>query len=98
MAHTSGATRLGALEPHRRRFALHPLQTFQRGLGPEQLDGAWGAVTAESDESREAGIALARLLGLEPFELADDERPRLPRGRDGRGRVPRHAARARRRT
>ena len=75
VAHTSGATRLGSLEPHRRRFALHPLQTFQRGLGPEQLDGAWGAVSAESDESREAGIALARLLGLEPFELDDEERP-----------------------
>ena len=75
VAHTSGATRLGSLEPHRRRFALHPLQTFQRGLGPEQLDGAWGAVSAESDESREAGFALARLLGLEPFELDDEERP-----------------------
>lgn len=75
VAHTSGATRLGALDPHRRRFALHPLQTFQPGLGPEQLDGAWGAVSAESDEAREAGFALARLLGLEPFVLDDGERP-----------------------
>jgi predicted short-subunit dehydrogenase-like oxidoreductase (DUF2520 family) len=75
IVHTSGATRLGALDPHRRRFALHPLQTFQPGLGPEQLDGAFGAVSAESEEAREAGFALARLLGLEPFELADEERP-----------------------
>jgi predicted short-subunit dehydrogenase-like oxidoreductase (DUF2520 family) len=75
ITHTSGATRLGALEPHRRRFALHPLQTFQPGLGPGQLDGAWGAVSAESDEALAAGFELARLLGLEPFELDDAERP-----------------------
>jgi predicted short-subunit dehydrogenase-like oxidoreductase (DUF2520 family) len=75
VAHTSGATRLGSLEPHRRRFAVHPLQTFQLGLGPEQLDGAWGAVSAESGEALEAGFALARLLGLQPFELDDEQRP-----------------------
>src|SRR5204862_7075967 len=30
---------------------------------------------AESDGARERGFALARLLGLKPFELADDARP-----------------------
>jgi predicted short-subunit dehydrogenase-like oxidoreductase (DUF2520 family) len=75
VTHTSGATLLGALDPHRRRFALHPLQTFQPGLGPGQLDGAWAAVSAESDNAREAGFELARLLGLEPFELDDADRP-----------------------
>ena len=75
VAHVSGATPLGALEPHTRRFSVHPLQTFTRARGPEQLDGAWGAVTAETDEGREAGYRLARTLGLEPFALDDDARP-----------------------
>jgi predicted short-subunit dehydrogenase-like oxidoreductase (DUF2520 family) len=75
ITHTSGATRLASLDPHGRRFALHPLQTFRPGGGPEQLDGAWGAVSAESEAALEAGFALAGLLGLEPFELDDEERP-----------------------
>ena len=75
VAHVSGATPLGALEPHKRRFSLHPLQTFTRARGPEQLDGAWAAVTAESPEALEAGFWLAETLGLQAFELADDARP-----------------------
>ena len=75
VAHVSGATPLSALDPHVRRFSLHPLQTFTRARGPEQLDGAWAAVTAETDEALELGLELARLLGLEPFELADADRP-----------------------
>jgi predicted short-subunit dehydrogenase-like oxidoreductase (DUF2520 family) len=70
----SGATPLGALDPHARRFSVHPLQTFTRSRGPEQLDGAWAAVTAESDETRTAGIWLAETLGLRPFELEDSAR------------------------
>jgi predicted short-subunit dehydrogenase-like oxidoreductase (DUF2520 family) len=75
LAHVSGATPLSALDPHRRRFGLHPLQTFTRARGPKQLDGAWAAVTAETDEARGLGFELARLLGLEPFELSDEARP-----------------------
>ena len=75
IAHVSGATPLSALEPHERRFSMHPLQTFTRARGPEQLDGAWAAVTAEADEARELGFEFARLLGLQPFELADEARP-----------------------
>jgi predicted short-subunit dehydrogenase-like oxidoreductase (DUF2520 family) len=75
IGHVSGATPLSALDPHERRFSMHPLQTFTRARGPEQLDGAWAAVTAETDEARELGFELARVLGLEPFELADDARP-----------------------
>jgi predicted short-subunit dehydrogenase-like oxidoreductase (DUF2520 family) len=75
IAHVSGATPLAALDRHSRRFSMHPLQTFTRARGPEQLDGAWAAVTAESDEGREAGLWLARTLGLEPFALSDDARP-----------------------
>jgi predicted short-subunit dehydrogenase-like oxidoreductase (DUF2520 family) len=74
VAHVSGGTPLGALDPHRRRFSVHPLQTLIRSRGPDQLDGAWGAVTAETDEAREAGLEFARTLGLEPFVLADDRR------------------------
>src|SRR5687767_9017159 len=47
VAHVSGGTPLSALDPHERRFGLHPLQTFTRARGPEQLDGAFAAVTAE---------------------------------------------------
>ena len=75
IAHVSGATPLSALDPHERRFSLHPLQTFTRSRGPEQLDGAWAAVTAETDDARTLGFELARTLGLEPFELADEARP-----------------------
>jgi len=74
VAHVSGGTPLAALDPHVRRFSVHPLQTLVRGRGPEQLDGAWGAVTGETDEAREAGLEVARTLGLEPFVLADDRR------------------------
>ena len=74
IAHVSGATPLAALDPHRRRFGLHPLQTFTRGRGAEQLDGAFGAVTAETDEARAVAFWLARTLGLEPFPLVDASR------------------------
>lgn len=75
IAHVSGGTPLAALEPHELRFGLHPLQTFTRARGPEQLDGAFAGVTAETPEARERGFELARLLGLKPFELAEDARP-----------------------
>jgi predicted short-subunit dehydrogenase-like oxidoreductase (DUF2520 family) len=74
VAHVSGATPLAALEPHVRRFGLHPLQTFTRARGPEQLDGALAAVTGETDEARETGTWLARTLGLSPFALAEGKR------------------------
>jgi pantoate--beta-alanine ligase len=74
VAHVSGATPLSALSPHSRRFGLHPLQTFTTRRGAEQLDGAYAAVTAESDEAREAALALALVLGLRPFVLDDAAR------------------------
>jgi predicted short-subunit dehydrogenase-like oxidoreductase (DUF2520 family) len=74
VAHVSGATSLAALEPHTRRFCLHPLQTFTRARGPEQLDGAYAAVTAESPEALAIGYWLAGRLGLEPFTLGDGVR------------------------
>ena len=74
VAHVSGATPLAALDPHERRFGLHPLQTFTRDRGAEQLDGAFAAVTAESSEAAEVGTWLARTLGLRPFSLDDGKR------------------------
>ena len=74
VAHVSGATPLDALGPHERRFALHPLQTFTRERGPEQLDGAFAAVTAETEDARRVALWLARTLGLKPFALADERR------------------------
>ena len=75
IAHVSGGTPLSTLDPHPRRFGLHPLQTFTHARGPEQLDGAHAAVTAETEYALGRGFELARLLGLEPFELADEARP-----------------------
>jgi predicted short-subunit dehydrogenase-like oxidoreductase (DUF2520 family) len=74
LAHVSGATSLAALDPHEHRFSVHPLQTLVTWRGPEQLDGAYAAVTAETDEAQERGLWLARTLGLEPFELDDGRR------------------------
>jgi pantoate--beta-alanine ligase len=74
VAHVSGATPLSALDPHARRFGLHPLQTFTRDRGPEQLDGAFAAVTAETDEARAVATWLAETLGLRPFPLQDSRR------------------------
>src|SRR3954471_6337635 len=74
IAHVSGGTPLAALDPHVRRFSVHPLQTLVPGRGPEQLDGAWGAVTGEDEGSRERATRLAGTLGLGPFALEDGER------------------------
>ena len=75
VAHVSGATSLSALDPHQRRFSVHPLQTLTRDRGADQLDGAWGAVTAETDEARSTARWLAETLGLQPFDLADADKP-----------------------
>jgi predicted short-subunit dehydrogenase-like oxidoreductase (DUF2520 family) len=75
LAHVSGATSLAALDPHARRFSVHPLQTLTRERGPEQLDGAWAAVTAETDEARAMARWLAEALGLHAFDLADADKP-----------------------
>ena len=74
IGHVSGATPLSALDPHERRFSVHPLQTFTLRRGPEQLDGAWGAITAETDEALGVARWLAETLGLRPFELPDSAR------------------------
>lgn len=74
VAHVSGATRLAALDPHERRFSVHPLQTLTTERGPEQLDGAWGAISGETDDALERASWLAEMLGLRPFAVADEDR------------------------
>jgi predicted short-subunit dehydrogenase-like oxidoreductase (DUF2520 family) len=74
VGHVSGATPLRALDPHERRFGMHPLQTFTHRRGPEQLDGAHAAVSGESEQALEIGFWLARTLGLHPFVLDDAHR------------------------
>lgn len=74
VGHVSGATPLAALEPHERRFSLHPLQTFDRSGDPAQLDGVWGAVSGETPEALAVARELAETLGLQPFDLADSDR------------------------
>jgi predicted short-subunit dehydrogenase-like oxidoreductase (DUF2520 family) len=74
IAHVSGATPLRHLAPHVRRFSMHPLQTFSRTRGAEQLDGAWAAVSADTGEAIRVGSQLADLVGLRPFVLDDDRR------------------------
>ena len=74
VAHVSGGTPLAALAPHVRRFSLHPLQSFTLDRGAEQLDGAWAAVSGESDDALAVATSLAEVLGLRPFTLADERR------------------------
>jgi predicted short-subunit dehydrogenase-like oxidoreductase (DUF2520 family) len=79
VGHVSGATPLAALEPHERRFSLHPLQTFREPSGDPaqlamQLDGAWAAITGDTAEALAVARELAELLGLQSFELADGDR------------------------
>jgi predicted short-subunit dehydrogenase-like oxidoreductase (DUF2520 family) len=74
IGHVSGATPLSALHPHAMRFSVHPLQTLTRERGPEQLDGAWGAISADTDDALGRARWLAMTLGLRPFEIADADR------------------------
>ena len=74
VCHVSGATPLSHLDPHDRRFSLHPLQTFTIRRGAEQIDGAWAAVTASTPDAQAVARDLAMVLGLRPFDLADDRR------------------------
>ena len=72
VGHTSGATPLTAI-PH---APLRPPSAadVQPLRDPAQLDGAYAAVTGETEEAREVGQELAGLLGLTAFELAEADR------------------------
>jgi predicted short-subunit dehydrogenase-like oxidoreductase (DUF2520 family) len=74
VGHTSGATPLTALAAAGgESFGLHPLQTFAHGGG--NFEGAACAVAGTSAEALALAERLARDLGMDPFEIADHERP-----------------------
>ena len=56
VGHTSGATRLTALEPAGvDAFGLHPLQTFTGDEGPEAFAGAGCAIAGSTPEALAVG-------------------------------------------
>jgi predicted short-subunit dehydrogenase-like oxidoreductase (DUF2520 family) len=72
VVHFSGATSIRALATAPGPIAcVHPLQTVDPERGPDQLEGAYAAVTGD----REVGDPLARALGMTPFPLADEAKP-----------------------
>jgi len=76
VCHLSGAVRLTALAPHEeQRFSVHPLTPFVLGGGATQFDGAYAAVSGESEQALQEARELALLLGLKPFQLDDQARP-----------------------
>ena len=75
VGHTSGATGLSALAPAGvEALALHPLQTFTGDEGPEAFAGAGCAVAGSSARALELAEKLARVLGMEPFEVDEEGR------------------------
>jgi predicted short-subunit dehydrogenase-like oxidoreductase (DUF2520 family) len=74
VGHTSGATPLDALGASgAESFGLHPLQTFTSDGG--SFAGCGCAVAGTTAGALAAADALARCLGMRPFELADADRP-----------------------
>jgi len=72
VVHLSGATSIRALDAAPGPTAcVHPLQTIWPELGPDQLEGAYAAVTGDAA----LGDRFARQLGLTPFPLEDDAKP-----------------------
>jgi predicted short-subunit dehydrogenase-like oxidoreductase (DUF2520 family) len=68
VGHTSGATPLTDVD-----FGLHPLQTFTAEGG--SFDGVGCAIGGTTPDALACADALARCLGMRPFELADADRP-----------------------
>jgi predicted short-subunit dehydrogenase-like oxidoreductase (DUF2520 family) len=70
--HFSGATSVHALDSAPGpKASVHPVQTIDPELGPDQLVGSFAAVSGDTT----VGSRLARELGLTPFALADDAKP-----------------------
>jgi predicted short-subunit dehydrogenase-like oxidoreductase (DUF2520 family) len=79
VGHTSGATPLSALAPAASAgaelFGFHPLQTLAGGGAVARLAGAGCAVAGTTPRALATAWGLAEGLGLEPFEIADHQRP-----------------------
>jgi predicted short-subunit dehydrogenase-like oxidoreductase (DUF2520 family) len=68
VGHASGATTLAPLAPHE-SFSMHPLMTV-----PGTFAGASAAVAGSSDRALATATALATALGMQPFEIEDEDR------------------------
>jgi predicted short-subunit dehydrogenase-like oxidoreductase (DUF2520 family) len=74
VGHTSGATPLSALDAAgAEAFGLHPLQTFTAGGG--SFEGCGCATGGATPRAIATADAIARALGMRPFELAEADRP-----------------------
>ena len=74
VGHCSGATPLEVLAPHE-AFSLHPLMTVPVGASPAVLAGAGAAVAGSTPRALALARELARLLAMQPIEIADADRP-----------------------
>jgi predicted short-subunit dehydrogenase-like oxidoreductase (DUF2520 family) len=72
VGHTSGATPLTALGTGE-SFGLHPLQTI--ATPDTDVTGAGCAIAGSSERALGVARELARALGMDPFELHDEQRP-----------------------
>ena len=73
VGHCAGACTLAPLAPHE-GFSLHPLMTFTAQDGRERFAGAGAAIAGSTPRARELATALAKALGMRPFEVADEDR------------------------
>lgn len=72
VGHCSGATGLGLLAPHE-AFSLHPLMSVARdGVS---FEGAGAAVAGSTPRALSLAGELAAGLGMEPVEVAEQDRP-----------------------
>ena len=72
VGHTSGATSLGPLAPHE-AFSLHPLLSVAK-QGTD-FRGAGCAIAGNSERAAQTAGALAAALGMQPFAVAESDRP-----------------------
>ncbi|HET9720527.1 MAG TPA: DUF2520 domain-containing protein [Solirubrobacteraceae bacterium] len=74
VGHCSGATGLEALAPHE-AFSLHPLMTVPaEGSELTEFAGAGAAIAGSSARALTLARALAERLGMEPVEIAPEDR------------------------
>jgi predicted short-subunit dehydrogenase-like oxidoreductase (DUF2520 family) len=72
VGHTAGAIGLDVLAPHE-AFGVHPLMTVPT-TGAD-FTGAGGAVAGSTPRALATARSIAHDLGLDAFEIADDDRP-----------------------
>ena len=84
VAHCSGALTLAPLGTHE-GFSMHPLLSVTKDT--RSFAGAGCAISASTPRARTACVEIVNVLGMRPFEVADELRPLyhaallpLPRG------------------